>query len=270
MERKNHAKGSPQNAALKLALNGAYGKSNDEYSFLYDPEFTMKITINGQLLLTMLAERLQDNISDLTMLQINTDGMTMLIPRSEYDHLVNICKKWEARTNLDLEYVNYKAMFIRNVNNYIGQYEDGSAKHKGALEVDRDWHKNHSMRAVRLAVSNYFLKGIPVKETFLSCDIFDFCKAFRVTKGWTPELHKIEGVTQLQKTNRYFVSKAGGTFYKHHSDGRLNAVEAGVTVEIMNDYNDKDDYLSRVDINYYVREANKIISDIENTQLSLF
>tara|TARA_R100000951_G_scaffold115148_3_gene122318 strand:+ start:1572 stop:1742 length:171 start_codon:yes stop_codon:yes gene_type:complete len=31
-------------AGLKLALNGTYGKSNDKYSYLYDPKFTMSIS----------------------------------------------------------------------------------------------------------------------------------------------------------------------------------------------------------------------------------
>ena len=42
----------------KLAANGAYGKSNEESSFLYDPKYTMSTTINGQLLLSMLLEEI--------------------------------------------------------------------------------------------------------------------------------------------------------------------------------------------------------------------
>jgi len=43
---------------LKLALNGTFGDSNNIYSVFYDPQFTMAITVNGQLMLCMLAERL--------------------------------------------------------------------------------------------------------------------------------------------------------------------------------------------------------------------
>ena len=42
----------------KLAANGAYGKSGEESSFLYDPKYTMSTTINGQLLLSMLLEEI--------------------------------------------------------------------------------------------------------------------------------------------------------------------------------------------------------------------
>ena len=54
--RKGHAKGTAENAMLKLALNGVYGDSNNKHSPFFDPQYTMAITINGQLLLCMLAE----------------------------------------------------------------------------------------------------------------------------------------------------------------------------------------------------------------------
>ena len=59
-ERKKYPKRTHkmENLALKLALNGSYGKSNSQYSPLYDPMYTMKTTINGQLLLCMLSEQL--------------------------------------------------------------------------------------------------------------------------------------------------------------------------------------------------------------------
>jgi len=57
-QRKSHAKGTTENAMLKLALNGVYGDSNNKFSVFYDPKFTMSITLNGQLLLCLLAETL--------------------------------------------------------------------------------------------------------------------------------------------------------------------------------------------------------------------
>ena len=48
-ERKKHPKGSPENAMLKLALNGCYGDSNNPYSVFYDSLFTMKVTLSGQM-----------------------------------------------------------------------------------------------------------------------------------------------------------------------------------------------------------------------------
>lgn len=45
---------------LKLSLNSVYGLSNDQHSFFYDMKHTLYTTINGQLMLTMLAEDIHD------------------------------------------------------------------------------------------------------------------------------------------------------------------------------------------------------------------
>lgn len=104
---------------FKLSLNSVYGKSNDQYSFLMDNKYTIKTTINGQLMLTMLCEDLVENIEDLIMLQVNTDGLTVKIKKSDYNKYLELCKQWEIKTKLSLEYVEYSKMIIRDVNNYI-------------------------------------------------------------------------------------------------------------------------------------------------------
>ena len=78
--RKQYQKGSAENGAYKLALNGAYGNSNNAYSPFFDSQYTMSITINGQLLLCMLVEQML-KIPDLRMIQANTDGITYLCPK---------------------------------------------------------------------------------------------------------------------------------------------------------------------------------------------
>jgi hypothetical protein len=42
-ERKKIPKKDPKNYVYKIILNSTYGLSNDKNSFLYDPEFTMRI-----------------------------------------------------------------------------------------------------------------------------------------------------------------------------------------------------------------------------------
>ena len=71
---------------FKLSLNSVYGKSNDKYSFLLDPVYTMKTTLNGQLMLSMLAERLVIDIESIQKLQINTDGLTIKIHKKDLDN----------------------------------------------------------------------------------------------------------------------------------------------------------------------------------------
>jgi len=122
-QRKQYPKKSAQSAMLKLALNGVYGDSNNKFSVFYDPLFTMSITLNGQLLLCLLAERLLA-VDGLRLVQVNTDGVTVRVPRRELDALDTVCEGWCQLTGLNLEQAFYKKMFIRDCNNYIAVYDE--------------------------------------------------------------------------------------------------------------------------------------------------
>ena len=56
----------------KLILNGTYGKSNEDKSFLYDPMYTFKTTIAGQCFIAMWAERWVKACPELKFIQTNT------------------------------------------------------------------------------------------------------------------------------------------------------------------------------------------------------
>lgn len=203
-QRKKFAKGTPENAAMKLALNGVYGDSNSKFSPFYDPLYTMSITINGQLLLCLLAETLI-RVPELTMIQINTDGLTIRYPRKDQASVHAICKWWEGCTHLELESAEYKRMFIRDVNNYIAVGVDGKVKRKGAYEYERGHHQNHSALVVPKATEIALLHSVPVEDAvYAHTDLMDYC-----LKVKAPVL-ELDGVGQ-QRTCRYYVSKTGGT-----------------------------------------------------------
>lgn len=295
LRRKTFPKSNPNNAALKLALNGVFGKSNSVFSFLYDPKFTMSITINGQLLLCMLAEWLLDNINDCTMLQINTDGLTVKIKEEDYNTLLNICQEWEKVTKLELEYVNYESMIIRDVNNYIGVYGKGKYKHKGIFEIDKDFHKNHSRRVVPIALHNYFIHNIPISQTirqhiqginfsdeFDNYGIYDYCIAKKATSGWKYMARSISDTGQYinqklhGKLQRYYVSNRGVVMSKvQNEEAKGEFVEAhpqkGKSWYVTPFNNFVEDDLYDINYQYYIRECNKILSVIErNNQINLF
>ena len=116
-ERKKYAKGSAENAALKLALNATYGNSNNEFSPFYDPQYTMTITINGQLSLCMLAEKFM-TIPNCTIIQCNTDGVTVKIPRSQKELYDSICEQWQKTVGLELEFAFYDTINWANSVNF--------------------------------------------------------------------------------------------------------------------------------------------------------
>ncbi len=109
--------------SLKLAANGTYGKTNDKFSVMFDPQYTMAVTINGQLLLSMLAERLM-LVPTFRIIMVNTDGITYYIHRSFLSQAQQVEQEWEALTRLTLESAHYSRMWIRDVNSYIAEYDE--------------------------------------------------------------------------------------------------------------------------------------------------
>lgn len=260
---------------FKLSANSVYGKSNSEYSFLYDPLYTLKTTLSGQLALCVLSEMLMTRVPNLKMLQINTDGLTVSIPVEHQRLYWSICQEWEKQTNLVLEYVAYSQMVIRDVNNYIAvTKKDNKIKYKGTFKPvsemlkDGEYHKNFSQNCVTLAISDYFLKGVSVEESLRSNkNIYDFCKTFNATHGWGCEIVDSEGNTQKQqKTNRYYITTNGKTFRKF-KDERIIEIEAGGTkVTIFNKYEEKPFEEYNIDYDYYINECYKIIHKIDGTE----
>ena len=251
-QRKSYAKGTVENAAMKLALNGVYGDSNSMYSVFYDSKYTMSTTINGQLLLCMLAEQLM-KIPNMTMIQINTDGLTIRYPRKHLPQYESICTWWETITQLQLEYVDYERMMIRDVNNYIAIDTKGKVKLKGAYvhagahlgkDSELDWHKNHSALIVKIAAVKALVDGIPVSKTILShTDIFDFFLLASVGRKdkltlrkdvkWDDVVVMAGGNTkEYQRTSRYLVVNDGGSLIK--TMPKISRRTANVQMEIKN------------------------------------
>ncbi len=122
-DRKRYPKGSSRNAVLKLASNGAYGNSNNPYSPFYDPQFTFSVTVNGQLQILQLVEMI-DLIPDCEVIQANTDGITVRILKANEPLFKMWCDEWEKMTGLQLEYNFYSRMWIKDVNNYLAEYQE--------------------------------------------------------------------------------------------------------------------------------------------------
>lgn len=274
---------------LKISANATYGKSNSEFSFLCDPLYTIKTTLGGQLAISMLCEMLMTRVPNITMLQVNTDGLTAKIPRSEKRLYWNICKEWEAITNLELEYVAYSKMVIRDVNNYLAITEkDNKTKRKGAFKLneemkkDGEYHKSFSQGIVRIALSEYFLNNIPVEKTIKECtNVWEFTKMANATgKWWTETLDKNtdgteSNIVKQQKNNRYVVSTNGKTFrkcvYKPNKETNEEELskteyEADKLVTILNSYKGEQVKDLDIDYQYYIDEAYKVIWKIDGTE----
>jgi hypothetical protein len=213
-ERMTHPKGSVENAALKLALNGVYGASGDKFSIFYDPLFTMRITVSGQLMLAMLAEQLL-TVEGLKIIQVNTDGVTSYFPRSAMFIVDEVCRAWSATTRLLLERVEYRQIHVADVNSYLAQDIHGNVKRKGRYEYDVEWHQNASSLVIPKVAEKVLLEGCTIDEALAGwTDMMDFMLRVKVPRSSSLMFDQDGGVTTLENTQRYYISEGGGYLRK--------------------------------------------------------
>ncbi len=279
-ERKKIPKKDPKNYVYKIILNSTYGLSNDENSFLYDPEFTMRITINGQLSLTMLYEMLVEAIPGAIPLMQNTDGLETMIPREYVKKYMDICAEWERITNLQLEHDKYSKLVLGDVNNYIAVTEDGKSKCKGRFEYENlALHKNKSFLIIPKALHAYFVDGVEPEEFMKqNQNIFDYCGGVKIKGDWTFYEHVITNgqfqKNELQHTIRYYISKSGCKVIKTNLlDGREIQIESGQWMQtIFIDHEEKDFNEYNINLSFYLDKVKREIESLEpnRNQLSLF
>jgi hypothetical protein len=263
-QRKGFAKGTPENAVMKLALNGTYGETANQFSPLFDPMFTMSITINGQLSLCLLAEKLLE-IDSLTLIQANTDGLTCLFPKASKDKYLSICDSWQKQVNLELEYANYSTMYIRDVNNYIAVYTDGKTKRKGAYQYEGlGWHQNQSALVIQKAVEAYLIRGIPL-ASFIKYheDKWDFMLRTKVPRSSRLIMVMDDG-TEVPQQNicRYYPCNSGGKLVKIMPPLEGDVEERRLSIDkewSVQTCNDMDDFKDDINYQYYIQEAQKLI-----------
>ena len=261
-----YKKGSPENAALKLALNGVYGDSNNKFSPFYDPQYTMSITINGQLLLCMLVEMLM-RIEGLEMIQANTDGVTVRIDRDRIPEMEAVCKEWEVITGLELESARYRRMFIRDVNNYIAEYENGKLKRKGAYEYEIDWHKNFSCLVVQKAAEANLIHGRDIEDFIRNHDDpYDFYLRAKVPRSSRLVIREDNGERLLRNITRYYVSNGGGQLVKimpplpkKPDAEREISVNKGWNVTV----HDVIAPLNDINYDFYISETEKLVKPVK-------
>jgi hypothetical protein len=69
--------------------------------------------------------------------------LTIRYPRRATTEVQSVMDWWQNKTKLKLEKAVYQRMIIRDVNNYIAIYDDGSLKTKGAYSYDLQLHQVH-------------------------------------------------------------------------------------------------------------------------------
>lgn len=283
MDEKNKPK-EEQNMVLiegyKLILNGSYGKTGDEHSFLYDLLYMYKTTIAGQLLIAIWSERMVEAVPDLVFIQINTDGISIRIKREDVDKILAVTNKLTDETGFIFEDNYYSKMVIRDVNNYMSVFEGSTFEnerivYKGVFEIDKEYHKDSSMRIVPIALKEYFVYGIPIEQTIRNHNnIFDFCLRLKKNNSSTAQYTYLDDngdvqIEELGRTTRYFVSNQGGAIgIYYNGSNSLNRRHIGYVTTLFNKYYEAEDY--NINYHFYATETRKILNTVEDNQLSLF
>ncbi len=190
----------------KLPLNTKYGAMGAEFNKLYDPRMRLLVCITGQMAMWDLLEKIEDHA---TIIQSNTDAH-YYIPFSEEDEkaIDEIANDWMKRTGYTLDDDPFKAIFQKDVNNYLAVTANGNVKFKGAIGLTNGLKVSKAI--VSNAFINYVVAGKDYREFINECD--ELRQFQMVTKtGYTFDDTVVRDMngneTKAQKVNRVFAVK---------------------------------------------------------------
>ena len=264
-----------KNTTYKLALNGATGNYQNQYSWLYDPVAVLKIRINGQLLLLKLAEMLIEVGANLK--QLNTDGILYLIDKNtDYQKVLT---EWEKLTKLTLETEEFESFYQYAINDYLGvlkgynKTKDKSLLKKKGLFIDKvSLGKGMQPMIIPKAINAYFSDNIPIEDTIKnSKDLNDFVTYQKVDKKFSVEYNN----NIIQQINRYYCATNGYNLFKCIIDKEgkrynyTNLLKSSGVI-ICNNFDEFKTFPNDINYKYYIIEANKIIHKLKCIQTSLF
>lgn len=261
-----------KNLALKLTLNSVTGKMQQETSWMYDPFSVFKIRINGQLILLMLVDRLLE--LNCKIVQVNTDGVMYIAQKTQREAVQEAVSEVEQLTQLTFESDDYEAFYQYAINDYFGVEKGYSQSHdpkliekKGMFITDPRLGKGLAPAIIPKAVINYFLTKQPTSEYIKSSkNIEDFLMYQRVDK----KFKVLHGNVPIQRINRFYASTNDYSLFKVDPTGKVANMLTKSGVTILNKMNDIPIEGRHLNYQYYISEANKIISEFVYQQLELF
>lgn len=242
--------------SLKITINGSFGKLGSKYSVLYAPDLLIQVTVTGQLSLLLLIERLE--LAGIHVVSANTDGIVLKYPRSMRELKNRIIAQWEQDTHFKTEETLYKAVYSRDVNNYIALKVDGGVKTKGAFanpwatekNKDERLKKNPTNQICIDAITALLKDGTPLRATIEGCKDFTKFVSVRSVKGGAVK----DGVF-LGKAIRWYYAKGEEGEIIYASSGNKVPKSDGARPAMQLPAAMPDD----VDFDWYEAEATRIL-----------
>ena len=238
--------------ALRITINGAFGKLGSVYSALYAPELMIQVTVTGQLTLLMLIEELE--LNDIPIVSVNTDGIVMHYPAHRGEAVSAIVRDFEQLSGFQFEDTYYSGLYSRDVNNYIAIKTDGKVKTKGAFSPG-GLQKNPQNDICNEALIAHLKDRTDPKQTVLNCKEISRFLTTRAVRGggrWT-----YDG-SYLGKTVRwYYGVDDTGTIHYIKSGNKVPRSDGAVPC-----MNLPVDFPNNVDYNWYIKEVDELLMDI--------
>lgn len=268
--------------SLKSPLNKSYGAMLNKYNAMYDAKMARSVCISGQLAITELAVA-YTKVEGLQIIQLNTDGIAISIPKDKYDEVIAINDWWQKQTNLELEEDKIEFIWQKDVNNYVLRKTDGSEKVKGGYLVRGiapigAWSINNNATIVAEAIKQYLLDGKDIAKTINECNDpskFQIIakasgKYGKVYQEIFPEPVGKAGVETVacQKCNRVYATKDAryGKLYKvKKADGSVAKIENLPDHCLISNAG----YCSidKIDKSYYIQLAQKRADDFKEVSM---
>lgn len=172
-----------ENEGGKVMINGTFGKTGSPFSILFAPEMMIQTTITGQLALLMLIE--WHSMQHIRTISANTDGFVIHCRRDQVETSQRIIEYWQKTTGLEMESVEYRALYMRDVNNYFAIKTDGEVKRKGEYAtaglIEK---KNPDVEICSDAVAEFLTNRTPILYSLAACrDIRKFVRVQKVSGG---------------------------------------------------------------------------------------
>jgi len=235
-------------ATLKISLNGTFGKLASRYSVLYSPDLMLAVTLTGQFTLLMLIEWLE-RAGALT-LSANTDGIAIRYTKEKKELVEKVVSKFSEVSGFSFEYTPYRALAVKDVNNYIAVKPDRKLKVKG-IYAPLSLKKNPTAQVSSDAVGVWLADGTPFEDTIRSAPFTDFISARNVTGGGQ------QNGVYLGKVVRWYQSTdANNEPIKYASNG--NKVPKTEGAKACMTLLDKTTHPVDLDYDWYNKEAIKI------------
>lgn len=264
-------------STLKLSLNGLSGNLQNEHSWVYSPKTVLRIRLNGQLMLLMLAEAFE--LSQISVIQANTDGLFVQYQKYQQPIVDQICRAWEKTTKLILEADYFESFYQFAINDYVGVKSGYSEtknskliKKKGMFIDEVSLGKGMNATIIPEAINKCLIDGISVVDTITNCkNIHKFITYQKVSKDYCVEY---DGKL-IQRINRFYFSNNAPWLYKCKVDingNRTNYIKLNsqTGVSICNVIDENFEFPNDINYYYYIKEAQKIVDLFKCQQLTLF